>query len=207
MVKRSGLTISLFHRSVVDVVHGSLDVDYIKDLASLNALHFEAQCYDKPAGLTSVKLDIGTFPYGNDISTEALPSLDAIPSNLSSMDLKPGIRYYFTITVADAVGWVTRRTSDGFSIDLVSMQFFQTRAYAYQCVRVHERVRVCVHVHVHVSVSVSLRVSVRVRTCACARERACACACACVRVCVCVCEKEREREMCVRASNVCVNVC
>jgi len=178
VVKKSGLTISLFHRSVVDVVHGSLDVDYIKDLPSLNALHFEAQCHDKPAGLTSVKLDIGTFPYGDDISTEALPSLDATPSNLSSMDLKPGIRYYFTISVADAAGWVTRRTSDGFTIDYVSVYIYiysnacscsraclcvQACAYVFVCFYVYAFLSLCMCLCLCLcSVSVSVQLNVHV---------------------------------------------
>ena len=103
-------------------MNGSLaDVDYIQDLHALNTLKFDLQCWDKPAGLKSVKLDVGTFPYGNDISTEVLASIDAIPSPLSATSLEPGIRYYLTITVTDAAGWVTRQTSDGFTIDLVSL--------------------------------------------------------------------------------------
>ena len=102
-------------------MNGSLDVDYIKDLHALDSLHFDVQCWDKPAGLKSVKLDVGTFPYGDDVSTEALASINSIPTLFPSTTLTPGVRYYLTITVADAAGWVTRRTSDGFTIDLVSL--------------------------------------------------------------------------------------
>lgn len=104
-------------------MNGSFDVDYIQDLHSVNALHFNVQCWDKPAGLNSVKLDVGTFPYGDDISTEALASINSLPTLLPSTNLTPGVRYYLTITVADAAGWVTRRTSNGFTLDLVSLHF------------------------------------------------------------------------------------
>jgi len=123
--------IFLSYRSAVDVVNGSLaNVDFIKDLHTLNTLRFNLQCSDKPAGLKTVKLDVGTFPYGDDISTEALDSINTAPSLISSLGLRPGVRYYLTITVTDAAGWVTRCTTNGFTVDLVRVNVGFTCVHA-----------------------------------------------------------------------------
>ena len=110
------------HRPISDVTTSSLDVDFIKNIESLRFLHFHAHCWDRPAGLKSVKVSLGTFPYGDDVYTEVLKSFTSRVQHQPS--LKPGIKYYHTLDVEDYAGWITRQTSDGFTIDVVSLLMF-----------------------------------------------------------------------------------
>jgi len=107
-----------------EVVNGSFDVDYLKDMNALGSLHFLVHCWDRPAGLKAVNLCVGTWPYGSDVSIEALERIDDLPRLLPKLALKAGIQYFLTIEVEDKAGWRTRRTSDGFTIDLVSVAYF-----------------------------------------------------------------------------------
>ena len=77
------------------------------------------RCWDRPAGLRSVKLNVGTFPYGDDISARTVNGREGRSHLLPPANFVPGIRYYVTVEAEDAVGWSTRRTSDGFTLDLV----------------------------------------------------------------------------------------
>ena len=107
------------YRSVSEIVSGSfLDIDYIKDLNSLTFLHSHANCWDTLGGLRSAKFSVGTSPYGTDIHSEEM-DIHLHPRELSSLIFQPGVQYFLTIEVQDAAGWVSRRTSDGFIIDLV----------------------------------------------------------------------------------------
>jgi len=113
------LNLLVSNRAVADLVGGYLDVDYIKDDQELRRLHIDLRCWDRPAGLRSVNLKVGTFPYGDDISGCTVDGTEGRSHLLPPANFVPGIRYYITVEVEDAVGWSTRRTSDGFTLDLV----------------------------------------------------------------------------------------
>jgi hypothetical protein len=99
-------------------VDGFLDVDYIKDIRVFHKLHAVLACWDRPSGLHTVTLSVGTYPFGDDISVRAVENSEEIRLP-STLNLQPGIRYYLTIESKDAVGWSARRSSNGFTIDLV----------------------------------------------------------------------------------------
>jgi hypothetical protein len=105
-------------------MNGSFDVDYIKDLSSLASLHFRFNCWDSSPGLKAVKLCIGAFPYGCDISVETR-GINLLPRLLPSLEWRPGVPYFLTIQVQDAAGWIKSQTSDGFIIDLVRIYIFR----------------------------------------------------------------------------------
>ena len=111
-------------RSMSEVVNGSFDLDYLKDMHALSSLHFLVHCWDRPAGLKAVNLYVGSWPFGSDVSIEALEHIDDPPRLLPKLALTAGIQYFLTIEVEDKAGWRTRRTSDGFTIDLVSVACF-----------------------------------------------------------------------------------
>ena len=107
---------------------GSFDVDFISNLQDLGRLQFHAHCWDGPSGIKTTRFSVGTFPYGEDIwegaSFGGKLEASSRPVFLPSLDLKPGVQYFVTVSVEDAAGWVTRKTSDGFTIDLVSAKAF-----------------------------------------------------------------------------------
>ena len=107
---------------------GSFDVDFISNLQDLGRLQFHAHCWDGPSGIKTTRFSVGTFPYGEDIwegaSFGGKLEASSRPVFLPSLDLKPGVQYFVTISVEDTAGWVTRKTSDGFTIDLVSANTF-----------------------------------------------------------------------------------
>jgi hypothetical protein len=114
--------------TVSEVVIGSFDVDFISNLEDLGRLRFHAHCWDSPSGIKTMRISVGTFPYGEDIWDGApfgrKSEASLKPLFLPSLDLKPGVQYFVTISVEDTAGWVTRKTSDGFTIDLVSANTF-----------------------------------------------------------------------------------
>lgn len=106
-------------RSVSEVVTGSFDVDFINNLQDLGRLRCHAHCWDSLSGIKTVWLNVGTFPYGDDVHSEDVGALHLITLVLPSLNLHPGVQYFLTISAEDAAGWITRKTSDGFTIDLV----------------------------------------------------------------------------------------
>ena len=110
---------SLRCRSVSEVVTGSFDVDFINNVQDLGRLRFHAHCWDSLSGIKTVWLNVGTFPYGDDVHSEDVGALHLITLILPSLNLHPGVQYFLTISAEDAAGWITRKTSDGFTIDLV----------------------------------------------------------------------------------------
>ena len=107
-----------------EVVNGSFDLDYLKDMQALSSLHFLVHCWDRPAGLKAVNLCVGSWPFGSDVSIDSLELIDDLLRLLPILELTAGIQYFLTIEVEDKAGWRTRRTSDGFTIDLVSVAYF-----------------------------------------------------------------------------------
>lgn len=119
-IAEHGLTNSLARRShdrVLDLINGSIDVDYIGE-SVLQHLHFGAHCWDSLAGLKSIILSVGSFAYGDDVHVEVVDTIDA-PLRMSVLRLAPGVEYFLTVEVQDHAGWISRRTSDGFTLDLV----------------------------------------------------------------------------------------
>ena len=106
-------------RSVSEVVTGSCDVDFIKSMQDLGRLRFHAHCWDSLSDIKTVRLNVGTFQYGDDVHSEDVGAVHLITLFLPSLNLQPGVQYFLTISVEDAAGWITRKTSDGFTIDLV----------------------------------------------------------------------------------------
>ena len=74
-----------------------------------------------------MKVSLGTFPYGDDVHTEVVQGLDSRFQDQPA--LQPGIKYFYTVDVEDYAGWITRQTSDGFTIDLV--RFFMFVYYVF----------------------------------------------------------------------------
>ena len=102
----------------MDLVNGSVDVDYISE-SVLQDLRFGAHCWDSLAGLKTITLSVGSFSYGNDVYVKVVDTIDA-QLRLSNLRLVPGVDYFLTVEVEDHAGWITRRTSDGFRLDLSS---------------------------------------------------------------------------------------
>ena len=77
-----------------------------------------AHCWDSLTGLKTVRLSVGSFAYGDDVHVEVVDTIDA-QIQLSVLRLAPGVQYFLTVEVEDHAGWITRRTSDGFTLDSV----------------------------------------------------------------------------------------